>query len=64
MDGFAVYKQMKDDEQYKKIPMIIMTHLDLDEVSRRGIDLDSVDIIAKQKSDLDGIVENIKKRLP
>ncbi|MEW6685142.1 MAG: response regulator [Candidatus Edwardsbacteria bacterium] len=47
MDGFEVYRQMKEEEELKKIPVIILTAKGQEVDRQKGLELGAADYITK-----------------
>lgn len=60
MDGFNVLKMIKNDSNYKDIPVILLTNLGHKENVRRGFELGAVSYIVKAHFTPSEVVEKIK----
>lgn len=63
MDGFTFLKQLKADEKYKNIPVIIISNLGQRDEVTRGIEQGAADYIIKANVFPEEIVEKVKKIL-
>jgi DNA-binding response OmpR family regulator len=63
IDGFEVLKKVKEDEETKEIPVIVLTNLegigDVDKALERG----ATTYLVKENYSLEEVVEKIKKAL-
>jgi DNA-binding response OmpR family regulator len=59
MNGFDILEELKRRDQWKNIPVIMMTNLDSEEKTARSIG--AADYIVKANVSLDEIVERIEK---
>ncbi len=62
-DGWQILKDLKDDKDLKKIPVIIVSNLGDSENKKKGKELGAEDYIVKSNYDLKYIVNRIKKLL-
>ena len=62
-DGWQILKDLKDDKDLKKIPVIIVSNLGDSENKKKGKDMGAEDYIVKSNYDLKYIVNRIKKLL-
>ena len=61
IDGFAVLSEIKSQEKYKKIPVLIASNLGQTEDINRAMKLGATDFVVKSDTSLDALVEKIKK---
>lgn len=47
LDGFAVLKKLRDDSDFKKLPVILLTNLGQDEDIKKGQELGATDYFVK-----------------
>ena len=62
-DGFTVLKELKDNENWKKIPVIIASNLGQKEDIDKGMALGAIDYIIKSDISLHDLIIKIKKIL-
>lgn len=62
MDGFEVLKEMKSDDRWKSIPVIILTAKIMEEVEREALALGASVFLTKPFSP-DALIEIIRKEL-
>ncbi len=63
VDGFDVLKQIKDDSQTNKIPVIILSNLGQREEVQKGLQLGASDYLVKAHFTPDEIIKKIEKIL-
>lgn len=63
IDGFEVLKQVREDPNLKKIPVLILSNLEQKDDIQRGLSLGAQKFLIKASLDLDGIIENVKTAL-
>jgi len=63
LDGFEVLKELKADNNFKNIPIIILSNLDQKENIEKGIALGASDYIIKAQFTPSEVVEKIEKCL-
>jgi len=63
MDGFGVLKGLKEDEETKDIPVIILTNLENTEDVQRVLELGATTYLTKANYTLTEILEKIEKIL-
>lgn len=63
MDGFQVLKKLKEDEETKYIPVIILTNLEKMEDIRKAVELGATTYLVKANYSLEEVLEKIKKAL-
>ena len=62
-DGFAVLKEMKEDESLKDIPVIVLTNLEGMGDVEKAMSLGATTYLVKANYELDDVVTKIKKTL-
>ena len=62
-DGFAVLKEMKEDENLKDIPVIVLTNLEGMGDVEKAMSLGATTYLVKANYELDDVVAKIKKTL-
>lgn len=60
MDGFAVLSQLKSRDQYKNIPVIVMSNLSQAEDKKKALSMGAIDYIVKSDNPIQGIVDKVK----
>ena len=63
IDGYEVLKRIKNDKNFSKIHVIILSNLGQKEEIERGLELGAKDFIVKAHFDLNRIVEKIDQVL-
>ena len=63
MHGFEVLKKLKEDEETKDIPVIVLTNLERIEDVDKALELGATTYLVKAKYSLEEIVEKIKNAL-
>lgn len=58
-DGFATLKELKENEQFKNIPVILASNLGQKEDMDRGLKLGAVDFFVKTDFTLNNLIEKI-----
>ncbi len=61
MNGFDVLEQLKANETYKSIPVIVLTNLDTEQ--KTALDIGAIDYIVKPNISIDEVVLKIKNHL-
>ena len=61
MDGFEVLKKLKDNEELKNIPVILLTNLGQKNDVEKGLDLGADDYLIKAHVTPSEVIEKIKK---
>jgi two-component system chemotaxis sensor kinase CheA len=61
MDGFHMVERLKQNEQYKDIPVIMVTALQKDEEKRRGIEVGASAYIVKSSFDQAALLDTIER---
>ena len=60
-DGFTFLKELKADQQFKKIPVVIVSNLGQKEEQERGMSLGAVDYIIKADSSPTEIIARVRR---
>lgn len=63
LDGFAVLKELKQDESTAKVPVVLLTNLGQESDVKKGKDLGADDYFVKANHSPQEIVELVKKKL-
>lgn len=63
MHGFEVLKQLKEDEETKDIPIIVLTNLEAMGDVERALELGATTYLVKASYTLEEVVQKIKKAL-
>ncbi|MEI6266942.1 MAG: response regulator [bacterium] len=63
MDGFEVIQSIKSDNEYKNIPILIMSNLSQEDHIQKGISLGALGYIVKSQITPSGVVDKIKEIL-
>jgi two-component system, OmpR family, alkaline phosphatase synthesis response regulator PhoP len=63
MDGFAVLEMLKKDENYKRVPVVVLTNLSQDEDYKKAQELGATDYLVKIEMNIKDVAEKIKKYL-
>lgn len=61
--GFDVLKEIKENKDWKKISVIILSNLGQEEDIKKGSELGAVDYIVKAETNIEDVVTRIKKFL-
>lgn len=61
MNGFDVLEQLKANELYKGIPVIVLTNLDTEQ--KTALDIGAIDYIVKPNISIDEVVLKIRNQL-
>lgn len=61
VDGFEVLKRLKENEETKEIPVIIISNLDDKEKIEEGLRMGAIDYLVKADYRLDEVIEKIRK---
>jgi DNA-binding response OmpR family regulator len=64
IDGFAVLTEIRSQEKYKKLPILVASNLSQMEDINRALKLGANDFIVKSDTSLDALIEKIKKLIP
>ncbi len=60
-DGFTVLSEIKQDDRYKNIPIIVASNLEQKDDRDRVKQLGAVDFVTKSEMSLDEIIEHINR---
>ncbi|OIP75876.1 MAG: hypothetical protein AUK07_00775 [Parcubacteria group bacterium CG2_30_36_21] len=63
MDGFEVLKELKENEETKNIPVIILTNLEETEDIQKALELGATTYLVKSSYTLEEVVNKIEKAL-
>lgn len=63
MDGFTVLKKLKEDDEVKKIPVILLTNLGQKDDVEKGLELGAIDYLIKAHFKPSETVDKVKKAL-
>ena len=63
INGFEVLEKLKEDQETKDIPVIVLTHLEEMEDVQKAIELGAKDYLVKANYSLKEVVEKVKKAL-
>ncbi len=63
MHGFDVFKKIKEDEETKNIPIIVLTNLEEIKDIEKALELGATTYLVKARYTLEEVVEKIKKTL-
>lgn len=63
IDGFEVLKKLKENEETKEIPVIVLTNLEEVKDVDKAIELGATTYLVKAQYSLEEVVEKIKKAL-
>ncbi|MBU0700174.1 hybrid sensor histidine kinase/response regulator [bacterium] len=61
MDGFELTKKLRDDSQYKDVPVVIVTAREKEEDKRRGIDVGADAYIVKTSFDQSKLLDTVEQ---
>lgn len=61
IDGFTVLSEIKSQEKYKKLPVLVASNLGQIEDVNRAMKLGANDFVVKSDTSLDILIEKIKK---
>lgn len=61
MDGLEVLAQLKDDEELKNIPVIMLSNLNEDEKIKRALSLGAVDYMTKIQHPINEVIDKVNK---
>ncbi len=62
-NGFEVLEEIKKDNEFKNIPIIILSNLGQDSDINRGKELGAVDYLIKSDWSIQGVVEKVKEHI-
>ena len=62
-DGFEVLTELKQDEEVKNIPVIVLTNLESSADIEKALELGATTYLVKADYSLDEIIEKVKKSL-
>lgn len=60
-NGFEFLEEMKAEDKFKAVPVIILTVLGQDADKEKGMELGAVDYLVKTEQTMDTVVEKVKK---
>jgi len=63
LHGFEVLKELKENQETKEIPVIVLTNLEATEDIERAIELGATAYLVKENYSLEEVAEKIKKAL-
>ncbi len=63
MHGFEVLKQLKDDEETKDIPIIVLTNLESTDDVEKALELGATTYLVKANYDLEDVLKKVKNAL-
>jgi len=63
LDGFKVLKELKNDDNTRHLPIVVLTNLGQDEDIKKGMDLGAVDYLIKTEYSMREVIEKVKKYL-
>lgn len=61
--GFDVLKELKDDPELKRIPVIVLSNLGDDENLKKALAMGADDYLVKTQHPINEVVEKVNKRL-
>jgi DNA-binding response OmpR family regulator len=61
VDGLEVLESLQDDEDLKKIPVIVMSNLNGDEKIKKALELGAVDYMIKTQHPIKEVVEKVNE---
>ena len=61
MDGFELCKTLKEKEEYKDIPVVMVTALDKEEDKRRGIEAGAAAYIVKNAFEQSNLLDTVER---
>jgi CheY-like chemotaxis protein len=62
-DGFEVLKELKEDENTKEIPVIVLTNLEDIQSVEKAIELGATTYLVKAQYTLEEVIQKVKKAL-
>jgi CheY-like chemotaxis protein len=63
LDGISVLRQMKNDEQLKNVPVVILTNLSSGDKVAEAMQLGTFDFLVKANYSLDDVLKKVRDRL-
>ena len=63
MNGIDILKKLKDDDDLKNIPVIIISNLDEDKKIKEGLEIGAVDYMVKSQHPINEVVELVGKHI-
>ena len=63
MDGFDILRKMKQDDMFKKIPVVILSNLGELKDVEKALDIGATDYIVKVTTSLESLIEIAEKQL-
>ncbi|OGZ19159.1 MAG: hypothetical protein A2Z68_01040 [Candidatus Nealsonbacteria bacterium RBG_13_38_11] len=63
MNGFEVLKKIKEDEEIKDVPIIVLTNLESMEDIQKALELGAATYLVKANYGLEEVLEKIKKTI-
>lgn len=63
MDGISVLRQMKNDEQLREVPVVILTNLSSGDKVAEAMQLGTFDFLVKANYSLDDVLKKVHDRL-
>lgn len=61
--GFEVLKEIKENKDWKKVPVIILSNLGQEEDIKKGSELGAADYIVKADTSIEDVIARVKKYL-
>lgn len=62
-DGFEILREMKADERWQKVPVIILSNLSRPEDIEKGKTLGAAEFLVKANIDVEGILQSVNYHL-
>lgn len=62
-DGYTVLRELKADETYKNIPVVMLSNLGQQDEISRAMDMGAVDYVVKANIDLDALIELTRSKI-
>ncbi|MBI4992256.1 MAG: response regulator [Candidatus Harrisonbacteria bacterium] len=62
-DGFEVLKELKNDSDLRKVPVVILSNLGQEEEIKRGFALGATDYLVKAQNPIKAVIEKVKNYL-
>lgn len=63
ISGLDVLRKIKENDEYKNIPVILATNLDKEEDKKKGMELGAADYLIKSDISISDVVDRIRKYL-